>query len=203
MGNDLDFYPDPPVGQDENGLFPTASIRKEIDLRQELKDILYGSASLLPHGQLGLLRRMRKDDAGKLIPCPCVDPLTGEGDRDYLCPVCLGESYLWDEEYITFYKTEVAGREVAFAGKEIKHQGGILNVKTILFYMEWFVNPTEHDRIIELELGLDGAPLNPIKRKQVNVITTAQDYRSDFGRVEYFRCATYEDEVKSGWQLKS
>ena len=83
----------------------------EVDLRQEFYEFLYGSATEVAKGRPGILRRMRNDDGGVLIPCPCVDEKTGEPDRDTVCPYCWGEGYLWDEEWITYYKLLVSSQE--------------------------------------------------------------------------------------------
>ena len=70
----------------------------EANMRQEMINTLIGSDPEIAKGQTGLIRVMRRDTDGKLIPCECVDNITGEPDKDRFCSLCFSEGYRWDEE---------------------------------------------------------------------------------------------------------
>jgi len=162
-----------------------------------MTDFLYGSATLEPHGIKGLIRRVKRDSNGELILCPCVDLKTHEPDVDSPCPVCLGQKFIWEEKPILYSKSETVGDESGFVTKERRAKPGILNVRTTIFYLEWFVNPSIKDQIIQLNLDLDGnVPAVP-QRFRVYKIATAEDFRSDNGRVEYWRCACYQEGIRT------
>jgi len=180
-------------------LYPVISGAKEIDLRLEFRRFLYGHGREIPKGQRGLLRRMRRDDDGALVVCSCVDEITREPDKDTKCPYCLGEGYLWDEEWITFYKVIVSSNE-GLVRKDRKEKAGVANIPYAFFYVEHHVDPTRYDKIVEVERDLDGSAAIPYRRTAVFDIATAQPFRSDRGRVEYWRLATVQDSVKSTWQ---
>ena len=197
-----DLYPDPTdinfPGSNTTSLYPTSSGRSEIDLREELRRILFGYGAEIPKGQKGILRRMRLDDNEDRIKCDCVDDLTHEPDKDYFCPQCAGEGYLWDEEVVVYYKV-LTSSDQGLARKNTPFQPGVLNVEYTYFYLQHFVNPTRYDKIIEIDRELDGSPENPYTRTAVYTIATAQPFRSDHGRVEYWRLACSEQAVKHLW----
>jgi hypothetical protein len=180
-------------------LFPALSGRSEIDLRKEFKRMLYGYGPEIPKGQAGLLRRMRLDDDNDKIRCDCVDELTHEPDKEYFCPRCAGEGYLWDEEPIVYYKV-LTSSDQGLARKNKMYPAGVLNVEYTYFYVEHFVNPNRYDKIIEVQKDLEGDPDSPLSLIGVYKIATAQAFRSDRGRVEYWRLACNEESVKRSWR---
>lgn len=169
-------------------LYPSSG-GTEIDLRDEMRRFFHGDGCEIAKGRKGFLRRMRTDDDGNFIPCPCVDPLTSEPDLDTLCPYCLGEGYMWDEELITYYKVLV-GDGRGLAGKISKNISGELNIPFAMWYVEYTVNPTHKDRIVEVKLDLEGNVVLPVDRIGVYRLETVEAFRSDNSRVEYFRLAT-------------
>jgi hypothetical protein len=173
---------------DRTSLYPSTG-GCEVDLRDEFFRTLYGDGCEIPKGQKGFLRRMRKDENGRLIPCACVDSLTHEPDLDSLCPYCLGEGYFWDEELITFYKV-IIGTGQGLANKIRKLIPGELNIPFVFWYVEYNVNPTKEDRLIEVELDLEGNVIIPVNRIGTYRLETVEAFRSDHGRVEYFRLGT-------------
>jgi hypothetical protein len=120
---------------DHSGLWPASSSGKEIDLREEFYEFLYGSNTEIAKGRPGILRRMRTDDDGDLVICPCVDEKTGEPDKDTICPYCWGEGYLWDEEWITYYKMLVSSHE-GLVRKNQPYKPGMSNIPFVFFYLE-------------------------------------------------------------------
>lgn len=145
----------------------------ELDLRDEMQEFLHGSAGEIAKGRIGLLRRIRTDSNGNKIKCSCRDTITDEPDRDYYCRQCNGVGYLWDERELVYYKDD-----------------GSLEVKDeVFFYMEYFVEPSENDFIIELTRDVDGN-ITSSEDKKLYRVEEAEPFRSDNGRVEYWRCRT-------------
>jgi hypothetical protein len=168
----------------------------ESDVRQELHETVFGSISEVAKGRKGIFRRMRRDHNGDLVKCSCVDEITLEPDRDHFCPYCWGEGYLFDEEWVVYYKMQIASNE-GFMRKDRPFKGGIVNTPYVFFYVEYNVNPTRFDKIIEMERDLDGNLVVPYKREAIYTIATAEDFRADNGRVEYWRLAATKDSVSS------
>lgn len=181
------------------GLFTSSSSGGEVDLRQEMDATLYGSVYEIAKGRPVVLRRMRLTPAGQLIPCACTDPLTGEPDRDTKCAYCFGERFLWDEVWITAYKMEVSSQE-GFARKPQPNEPGVSITPLVFFYMDYTVQPSKYDKIVEMKLDIEGNIVVPITREAIFQIATAEDFRSDNGRVEYWRCAVNEESVRSTWE---
>jgi hypothetical protein len=165
-------------------LYPLIS-NTEVDLRKELDNMFHGTALEIPKARQVMLRRMRTDSEGVLVPAPSVDPLTKEPDLDIIDPYSLGESYLWDEELVDCRKM-FHGSDSSFASRIKFMSPGQLNVQSILFFFQYDVEPKLRDRIIEIQLDLDGDIVVPITRTKVYRPQTIIDYRSDFGRLEYW-----------------
>jgi len=73
----------------DNSLDPFPNIVDSVDLRREFNNLVLGSNGETPIGKSYILRRMRRDSEGSLVPCICVHPLTKEADRDYPCSHCV------------------------------------------------------------------------------------------------------------------
>jgi hypothetical protein len=142
---------------------------------------------------------MRTDDAGDLVICPCVDEKTGEPDKDTICPYCWGEGYLWDEEWITYYKMLVSSHE-GLVRKNQYYKPGVSNIPFVFFYLEHDVVPTRVDKIVEVSLDTEGDVSLPYTREAIYPIATPEAFRSDNGRIEYWRVAVVLESVKSNWQ---
>ena len=82
---------------------PLPNIVDVVNLRDEFNNLVLGTEGETPISRPFILRRMRRDNDDQMIPCSCLDSLTREPDRDYLCPYCQGRGYLWDEELISAY----------------------------------------------------------------------------------------------------
>ena len=197
MGTELD-----PVSNSTSsvsGLWPTSASGGEVDLRQEFYELLFGSATETAKGQPGILRRMRKDDNGDKVACVCVDEKTGEPDRDTMCPYCWGEGFLWDEEWVTYYKMLVSSHE-GLVRKNQPNKPGRSNTPFVFFYLEYDIVPDRYDKIAEVALDTEGDISLPYTREAIYSIATAEAFRSDEGRIEYWRIATILDSIKSNWQ---
>lgn len=171
-------------------LYPT--LRSEPNMRQELERTFDGDFPELSKRQWGVLRAMRRDTNGNLIPCPCVDVLTKEPDLDSFCPICHGEGKLWDEDFMPLYRVIIRS-DVGLAAREEIIAPGLINIQIITFYTTWDQEITEDDKIIELNLNKDGTAVIPYKRKKLYRIGTPIDLRSDSGKLEYWKIDCYQE----------
>lgn len=186
--------------EEGTSLWPVmGSSGKEIDLRLEFQRFLFGSTFEEAKGQLGVLRRMRRDVNGDLIQCACVDPKTHEPDKDTPCPYCWGEGFLWDEEWVTWYKVQIRIRQ-GLPKQQLPLEPGIISIPMMMFYVQHNVLPTVDDKIVEVSLDVDGNVVIPCVRQNIYGIGTAEAFRSDNGRVEYWRIAVNRETVKSQYQ---
>jgi len=155
----------------------------ELDLRVELLKTLLGASDELAKGRIGLIRRMRRDTAGKLIKCSCRDTVSDEPDRDFYCRYCLGHGYFWDESNIVYYKNDRSLKEA----------------EQYYFYIRDTVEPTREDYLIELKVDLEGRPVDPIERLESYKILECEPFRADSGRVEYWRFKCALERKWSAW----
>lgn len=160
-----------------------ASLGVEIDLRQEMYRTLYGAVDEIAKGKQGLLRVARVDSDGNPEKCPCRDEITDEPTKDFYCRTCLGMGFLWDERKIVYYKDDDS-----LSKKDESY-----------FYMEYFENPTRFDWIVEIRLDEEGEPVVPVKRELFYPILYAEAFRSDTGRIEYWRCRAKLERKWSVW----
>jgi len=167
----------------------------EPNMRQELNNMFDGVFPEVAKAQKGLLRKMRRTSAGILIPCPCVDNLTNEPDKDIFCPVCHGDGNLWDETWIDFYKVLLRS-SVGLSSNEDLIRPGIMNVPLASFYLRSTVDITSQDKIVEMKMDAEGNPIRPYRREYVYRITTAVDFRSDHGKLEYWKVDCYAEKRK-------
>lgn len=158
--------------------YRTSSGHIELDLRQELNQLLYGSSGEVAKGKKGLLRKMRTDSSGNLIRCPCRNPITDEPDRDYFCRTCWGHGSLWDEYEIVYYKNDDSFKKV---------ESRVQEYESDMFFLEYFVDVSPSDFIIELALDRNGVPVQPVQRSKVYDIISADTFRADYGRTEFWQ----------------
>lgn len=161
----------------------------EISIRDEFNNTLDGTVKEVAKKQQVLIRVMRKDSLGNKILCACVDPVTQEAEKDRLCPICLAERFLWDEELSDMYKMLLTPKEVAMPA-------GLTNVPIVVFYMKHDANVLRDDKIIELVLDSEGIPTQPIQRRNVYRIQHLEEFRLDTGKLEYLKLWTYIEDVK-------
>ncbi len=179
-----------------NNFYPSSGNgRTEIDLRQEMKNTMYGNGPEIAKSQTGLLRRFRLDNNQKFIPCACVSTVTGEPDKETKCPVCFGEGKLWDEELISFYYRELEG-DSALAERNVQKPHSIVNTPLSVFYIESTFTLTGQDKIVLLNLDTEGKPLRPYQRRTIFRINSLRDLRLDQARLEFWKANCYEDTNK-------
>lgn len=172
--------------------FYNTSSGGEISMRDELVNTLEGTFPETAKRQQGLVRTMLRDSSNQLVRCACTNSVTHEGDKDHYCPYCLGEGTLWREEYIYFYRWE-PGYDTSQALSDSNIIPGNINVPLRTFYIDYQGDLTLQDRVIELMLDKDGAPVSPLRRRAIYRMGVLYDYRLDNGRLEYWKVVGYQD----------
>lgn len=171
------------------------SRRTEPSMRDELNYTFDGKYPEIAKSHKAVLRRMRRTSSNELIPCECVDTYTKEPDVDKFCPFCWGEGNKWDEVWIDIYKIIIRS-DVGLAGKEDLIAPGLMNIPLVIFYVRSSVVITEQDKLVEVILNSEGGIESPVKRRYLYRIGTAVDYRSDNGRLEYWKLDCYAEKRK-------
>lgn len=170
--------------------------RSEIDLRERFDDLIYGSNGGIPHGHLVLIRKMRRDSDGERIECSCK-----EGDNvsepSYSCSYCLGEGFLWDEEWRICYSMQTSS-ESGFVRKYQHVAPGHVRVDYTIFFFDYRTEIRYHDKIIEVLLDKDGQPVLPYIRSTIYRPETILNFRSDNGRTEYLSVYCRESDAIRG-----
>jgi len=175
--------------------YGTATFGTEPDMRQELANTFDGAFPEIAKSHPALLRRMRRDSNGKLTLCSCVNPVTREPDKDRFCPICYGEAYVWDEENIQIYKV-AEDSDVDNSIRDNMKEVGLINAPLVVFYIRYNAAITTDDKIVILRLNEDGTKETPVRRQSLYRINMAWDYRSDKGKLEYWKAFTHEEHVK-------
>ncbi len=189
MSDWLDLYP-AVTSLTATTTSPYQSSVSGIDLRQEFEDLIYGRAGQDPIGQTFIFRRMRRDSDGELVPCICVSDITYEPDRDFPCPYCGGNGYLWDEELVTGYKTVAAAPGGSNAASNLpKTIVGLMEVPAVRFFLSYDVEPTREDRIVQVELDLAGDPTIPYVRIAYHELMLVRAMRGKDAEVAYWICS--------------
>ena len=170
------------------------ALKKEIDLRKEFDEFVFGDKTNMAHKHLVLIRNLKKDANGKKIKCNCVDKLTHEADQENECRFCLGEGAFWKERFTECYSAMV-GADGGKANRNKRIIPGELRTDYKVFYLRYDEKISYKDKIIELSLDLEGNLIVPYKRETIYKPETIQIYRADYGRVEYI--AVYAREESS------
>lgn len=165
----------------------------EIDLREEMDCILFGDGDGPKHGNLVLLRNMRRNDDGYPTLCKCKeDQITREPDPD--CSYCLGEGNLWDESWVwTFWM--YAGSDSGFVKRYQRLLPGEVRVDYKIFFFRYDTTLLYGDKIVEVSLDDDGGVKLPYVREAIYKPQTLSRRRGDNGRVEYLEAYCREDDA--------
>ena len=174
--------------------YPAKKSKSEIDLRQELINTINGNYPEIAKGRDGLLRTMQRDKLGKLVKCVCVDRVTNEPDKDAFCGICYGEGFLWTETALRFYKVILSDQK-DFIEEEFRTPGTD-KLPLVAFYLPYDTEITVADKIIELKLDIEGAVVLPARRSAVYRMNSLVDFRSDYGRLEYWKAKAVKEDVK-------
>lgn len=156
--------------------------QKEISLRDEFDHTINGSVYEIAKGFKVMLRQFRRNENGYRVPCSC--NVAKEGQAHQRCSICLGEGYLWDEKYVQTFKVDI-GSDQEKAGASLLTEIGRTKKQFCKFYLYSAVDIDYEDKIIELQLDLDGNVLKPERRDISWTVNTLNEKRSDDGRIEY------------------
>ena len=167
---------------------------KEIDLRKNFDKLLFGDANSIAHNHLVLLRKRKKDNQGEDIKCTCVSKLTQEANVEANCNFCLGEGFIWKETFHRCYSTLI-GADGGKANRTRRIEPGFIRTDYKIFYFKFDTKISYKDKIIELRLDNEGKLEVPYQRLTIYRPETIQEYRSDYGRIEYI--AVYAREESS------
>jgi hypothetical protein len=132
---------------------------------------------------------------GYLQFCACLDKTTGEADLDHWCPICQGESFIWEESFIDGYKIQLTS-DVGKAVNNERMRPGHTNIQLVSFYVRHNIPITKADKIVELWTDNEGKPMRPYRRESIFRIVTPIDYRSDNGKLEYWKLDCHEEQRK-------
>jgi hypothetical protein len=198
MGDWNNLYPSR-VSVTTSSLAPIETSLESIDLRSEFDWLIYGDNGETPIGQSFILRRMRRDSNGDLVPCYCLDELTQEPDRDYPCQYCAGRGWLWDEELITGYKVIAASPGGSNAEVNMqKTPAGKMYVPAARIYFSYDSDLTIDDRVVELELDPSGNAVTPYSRVVIYELTLVRAMRGDDAAIAFWvaNCQTMGPETQ-------
>ena len=164
--------------------------RKEIDLRDHMDRILFGDDITMPHGQIFIIRHMRKDSKNHLIPCPtCNTGVTHEGTKNYKCSYCAGEGNLWDDSFQIGYQSDETP-SMRYTGK-LETIGEFNSGLPFIFFRYDTVIDLQ-DKIIEPLLTTEGEVTSPVVINRTYKIPWLRELRSDNGRIEYIKVRVVE-----------
>lgn len=171
----------------------SSSNRSEIDLRNEFDVLVYGDSQHIPHGHLVVVRNMRRDPDGYATKCVCLEVQQTVGpDPD--CSYCLGEGYLWDENWGVTYSMHL-NADSGLARKYMHMAPGLERTDYVVFFFRYDTNVNYEDKIVEMKLDLEGAPVLPYIRDAIYKPHTIKRLRADYGRVEYIGVFCREDDA--------
>ena len=174
------------------GTIPASTSQGEIDLRQWFDDIIFGANGNVQHGHWHIIRHMRRNSDGSMIPCSCKNELTGEGSPS--CPYCLGEGYLWDEQWY-MGRSAMVGPEGGLANRDRFVPAGIVRVDYKVFYFRYDTPIKQGDKVVEVLLDTEGKIVVPYKRTAIYKPQVIDAKRSDNGRIEFFQVYCREDDA--------
>lgn len=176
----------------------------EIILRDEIRKILDGDDSSPQRGHWVLLRRMETAQR-----CNCWNRV-GEGtdkyandDRKYDEPdenhdLCKGSGWIYDDE-LHLARRRLVAPPIGLAGQEQQTPIGIMNVPYVVYYFKYYVNPSEEDKIIEIENGRDGEPARDLAggytQTEMYNISTVEPFRDINGRIVFWRVAVKKEVI--------
>lgn len=171
-----------------------STINRGIDLRKEFDTIVYGDASNTRQGWPHLLRVIRRNSDGSGIKCTCFNELSAVASPS--CAYCLGEGYLWDEEW-KLARSEYLGAGGLASRYRIAPPGEI-RADTKVFFFRYDTVISYGDKIIEIKLDEEGNYINPIIRTAIYRPETIRELRGDNGRIEFISVFCLEkDAIRS------
>ena len=178
---------------------PSTYMNGEIDLRQEFDKLVYGpdGDGNGRHGHPCILRRMRRLSTGYPERCTCSENSpTHQGNPN--CSYCLGEGYLWDEEWALTYSMFV-GPDGGKSDRYVRMQPGNIRTDYLVFFLRYDTGLKYDDKIVEVSLDEEGKVVTGISnsfiREAIFKPETIVKYRSDNGRIEYLAVYCREEDA--------
>lgn len=189
-----------------DGLYPEISKAQTLVLRKMKRvaadpiitdptDPAYDSDLFRKHHARGQVTDYFVPGQGYLQYCSCIDSVTGESDIDTWCPICQGDRYLWEETFIEGYKMQLSSD----VGKAVNNRlipPGLTNIPLVIFYTRASVPITKADKIVEVWTDSNGTVMRPYRREALYRIVTPIDFRSDNGKLEYWKLDCHEEQRK-------
>lgn len=179
---------------------PFENVSNELNLRKEIEMFLLGGGGETPKASQFVLRIMRRNSDNTLIPCQCLSTMTKEPDQEHQCPYCLGEGHLWDEPTLVRGYKMPAEAKSRLQAQRTGLQPGEMATFNKVFFLLYDQPITKEDKVVELKLDTEGRPSIPYRRNSIHRIESLIDYRSDFGRTEFW--AVYVNENPSVRTIK-
>jgi len=176
-------------------LYPTESSGKELNMREEIRRLLFGATDEVAKGRTGLLRKMRLDSNGEMTECTCRSTITGEPDKDYYCRFCLGHGYFWDETKIVYYRNDDSFRKEKSMNPNYRGQ----EFESDSFYLQYDERITPNDFIVTVKRDVDGDIIVPVEREEIFKIWSADPFRADNGRIEFWKVDAERERKWSVW----
>ncbi len=166
--------------------------RKEIDLRKELHETLFGGLHETEKGQIVIFRRMRRKPGitypvteDDLQISPSQDKFSHHAPREHPDNWSFGERFLFDDRLIKLYRSWPISIENTNTLTQI--DPGWLPGGLAFYYLEAWTMPSVYDKIIEVVRDMDGVPVSPLRLERKYSVKSAEAFRSDSGRVEFWR----------------
>ena len=162
----------------------------ELDLRDWMDQILFGTINGIKHGHPIILRKFRRAN-NKRVSCTCLDEA---GSPSPTCPYCDGEGFLWDESWVWSY-THLASSEGGKPNITQRQPYGTIRIDTRVFYFRYDTAIHPLDKLVMVQMDSDGTPVAPYVRTSIYKIGTIEEHRSDNGRIEFISVYCAEDDA--------
>lgn len=181
-----------------SNFYPNTMPDSEVDLREQMQALFYGTSSEIPKGQTVIFRKMRRKsgivwpvEENDLEITPAINSLTHQGPTPtYPDNWAFGEKFLFDDQLVRTYHSRPIVVEAMNGTMPLPL--GVVPLGTTYFYLEYWVMPSIYDKIIELVINEQGVPVSPIKQFMKYHIHSAEPFRSDNGRIEFWRCIVHQ-----------
>lgn len=166
----------------------------DLSIREEVEDVVYGTSGEMGRGQLGIYRRIRRDQNGQKIHClQC--KRQGVRGASGVCDRCFGVGFLWDEEWVTYYHSAGLRTSTTQPQSRVLTAGGWVETNQAIVYLLKDVRPRLGDSLIEVRLTDEGEVVLPYIREKGWQFTALHEFRLDHGRLEYWRLTVVPESI--------
>ena len=131
------------------------------------------------------------------IPCiECQAKVAANYDQaPGFCKTCLGIGYTFIDKLVLGFKY----RPVSLFQVRGQNNVGPIGVQTVSYVLQYNANPKPVDWILDLQLNeTTQTPVQPFVIKSAYRIEDVTIMRSDFGRIEFFKCGVLEQNLTIG-----